>query len=316
MQWSDSGATVERRWSGSGDDATSPGRSAFRSSKCTTSTLSGCAAAASHQPRCHSQMLPDSTRPARKSGANCSHPPTKQKPGMLRVWCSIDTAASFGLRLTTTTLAPASAAAAGPPRHGTAPAGACVFHTRRPESSAGPCFPCTEPEQLVSSRSGAQPVGWGPEAGAGLGGWGLEAAYRPHRAERGAVEARRARRRRVPAVARAAQGATCGIPGAACTQEQRSGPGPRAESTGRIGRSRWWWRGRCGRPGGGGSGSAGGAKEAAAGAGRRGGGGAARARASRRGRQPSRATERRASDRNCEKAVEGSAGGERGAAGR
>ena len=95
MQWSDSGATVERRWSGSGDDATSPGRSAFRSSKCTTSTLSGCAAAASHQPRCHSQMLPDSTRPARKSGANCSHPPTKQKPGMLRVWCSIDGGRSY-----------------------------------------------------------------------------------------------------------------------------------------------------------------------------------------------------------------------------
>ena len=136
--------------------ATSAGRSALRSSKCTSSTQSGWEVAASHQPECHSQMLLDSTLPSRKSGANSSQPPRQQKPGMLREWCSIDTAASFGLRLTTITLAPAAAAAAGPPRHGAALTGACVFHTRRPLSASGPG---------PSAQSASQPRLGVPETG-------------------------------------------------------------------------------------------------------------------------------------------------------
>mmetsp|Transcript_14429 Transcript_14429/g.46615 ORF Transcript_14429/g.46615 Transcript_14429/m.46615 type:complete len:245 (-) Transcript_14429:303-1037(-) len=112
-------------------------RSRLRSSKCTTSTVDGCAAAASHQPRCHGQMLDDSTLPLRKSATKSSQPPEKPKPGMFFVWCSIDTAASLGLRQTTTTLLPAAAAAAGPPRHGAASAVAWVFHARRPLSPSG-----------------------------------------------------------------------------------------------------------------------------------------------------------------------------------
>mmetsp|Transcript_9932 Transcript_9932/g.31531 ORF Transcript_9932/g.31531 Transcript_9932/m.31531 type:complete len:246 (-) Transcript_9932:401-1138(-) len=127
---------------------TVPEKSRFSSSYETHSTVPGCSSAALSQPACHSQKQPDSTSPVRKRAvAKCWKSPLYSKPARSLAWWNIDTQASLGFRVTTTTFAPPQPAK--PPLQGSRSTGACVLKARL--GGAGSLS--TSPSQAISSST-------------------------------------------------------------------------------------------------------------------------------------------------------------------